>query len=76
MIDNKNIFTYKDSKIYENKDSINRLQRNLFALIEYKNYDKLIKKIIKEIESDNPKFKIRFPIVQSIFAKIYLLLCR
>ena len=76
MIDNKNLFTHKNSKIYTNKDSINRLQRNLFALIENKNYDKLIKKIIKEIESDNPKFKIRFPILQSIFTKIYLLLFR
>lgn len=76
MIDNKNIFTNKNSKIYKNKDSINRLQRNLFAVIEKKNYNKLINKIIKEIESDNPKFKIRLPISQSIFAKIYLLFFR
>lgn len=76
MIDNKNIFTNKNSKIYKNKDSINRLQRNLFAVIEKKNYNKLINKIIKEIESDNPKFKIRLPISQSIFAKIYVLFFR
>lgn len=76
MIDNKNIYSNKASKIYKNKDSINRLQRNLFALIEKNNYDKLVNKVIKEIESNNPKFKIRIPISQGLFAKLYLLLFR
>ena len=76
MIDNKNIFINKNSKIYKNRNSINRLQRNLFALIEKKSYEKLTNKIVKEVEKDNPKFKIRVPLLQSIFAKIYLLLYR
>lgn len=76
MIDNKNKFLYKDNTIYNNKNSINRLQRNMFTLIEKNNYQKLINKIVKEIESNKPKFIIRVPLIQGIFAKVYLLLFR
>lgn len=76
MIDNKDKFLEKNNKIYHNKESINRLQRNLFALIEAKSTNSLIKDIVKQIESDNPKFKIRRPIIQSIFTKILLLFYR
>lgn len=76
MIDNKTLFTNKNSKIYKNINSINRLQRNLFALIEKENYNKLVIKVIKEIEKENPKFKIRIPFSQSLFSKIYLLFFR
>lgn len=76
MIDNKNKYTYKDNKIYKNRNSINKIQRNLFTIIEKDNYKSLITKIVKEMEKKNPKFKIREPLMQSIFAKIYLLLFR
>ena len=76
MIDNKNKFLNKENKIYENRNSINRIQRNMFTLIEEKSTASLIKKIVKEIESDFPKFKIRRPIIQSLFTKLLLIIYR
>ena len=73
MIDNKELFSYKDSKLYKNKDEVNRIQRNLFRLIEKDNTNSLIKKIVKEIYKDKPKFRIRRPISQSIFLKLYMI---
>lgn len=72
MIDNKELYSYKDSKIYKNMNKINRIQRNLFRLIEKDNLNDLTNKIVKEIEKDKPKFKIRRPISQSIFLKLYV----
>ena len=43
---------------------------------EKENYNKLVNKIVKEIEKECPKFKIRAPLSQVIFTKIYLLLYR
>lgn len=76
MIDNKIINTKKESKIYINGNSINQFQRNYFALIESNNYQRLVNRVVKEIESDNPKFKIRKPLLQSLSAKLYLLFFR
>lgn len=76
MIDNKNMFSNKNSKIYKNRNSINRLQRNLFALIEKDDYNKLVIKVIKEIEKEKPRFKIRTPFSQSLFTKLFLLFFR
>lgn len=76
MVDNKTKFLYKDNKIYKNRNSINRLQKALFAIIEKENPKNLVNKIIKEIESNNPKFKIRVPFIQGLAAKIYLMLFR
>lgn len=76
MVDNKNKFLYKDNKIYDNKDSINKIQRNMFTIIEKNTTDKLVNKMIKEIESKKPKFKIRVPFIQGMFAKLLLLIYR
>lgn len=76
MIDNKNKFLEKNNKIYENRNSINKVQRNMFTIIESRSTDSLIKKIVKEIESDKPKFKIRRPILQGLSTKLILLLYR
>ena len=73
MIDNKEKYLDKNSKIYNNISNINRIQRNIFRLIEKDNYNDLVNKIVKELDSDNPKFIIRRPILQSIFLKIYLI---
>ena len=72
MTDNKELFSYKGSKIYKNMDKINRVQRNLFRLVESDNTNNLINKIVKEIYKDNPKFRIRKPFIQTIFLKLYL----
>lgn len=68
----------KGTKIFEEKKFLNssRLQRNLFALIEKKKLTSLVKKIVREVESDHPKFKIRAPILQTLFTKFYLLFYR
>ncbi len=76
MIDNKDKYLSHDNKIYHNRNSINHLQRNMFALIEKNNTKSLVKALVKEIESPNPKFKIRRPIIQGIMTKLYLLLYR
>lgn len=76
MIDNKQLYTKKSSKIYKNIPSMNRIQRNMFALIEKENTISLVKKVAKEIEKENPKFLIRKPMIQGIMAKITLLFYR
>ncbi len=76
IIDNKNKFLKKNNKIYEHKDSINKIQRNMFTLIEKTCTKGLVKKVVREIESESPSFKIRTPITQGIFAKLFLLFYR
>ncbi len=71
MIENKEKYLYKDGIFYQNIDSINKIQKNIFTLIESNNIDKLTNKILKEIESNNPKNKIVCPIFSNIFLKIY-----
>ncbi len=73
MIDNKEKYTPNNSKLYNDISSINRIQRNIFALIEKDDYNNLVNKIVKELEKDRPKFIIRSPIIQSIFLKIYMI---
>ncbi len=73
MIENKEKYLEKDSIFYNDLNNINRLQKNLFTLIEKENYTKLVNKIIKEMEKEVPKFRIREPLIQVIFTKLYLL---
>lgn len=76
MIDNKNKFLKKNNKIYDHKDSINKIQRNMFTLIEKECTKGLIYKVVREIESKSPSFKIRVPVMQGILAKFFLLFYR
>ena len=71
MIDNKVKFLNKNSKILKNAFYINRMQRNIFTLIEKKNYNSIIKKIVKQVERDKPKLHIKAPLIQGIFVKLY-----
>ena len=71
MIENKEKYMNSDNKIYDNLESINKIQKNMFSLLESNNYSSLINKIIKNIESPKPKFLIREPISQKIFTKLY-----
>lgn len=73
MIESKNIYLNKDSLFYENRKSINRLQKNLFRFIERDNLDDLIEKVICEVDSEKPKFMIRCPWYISMLLKIYFL---
>ncbi len=74
MIDKKGKLLWKEEEIEE--QSITRLQRNLFAIIEKKKFSSIVKKIVKEVEKENPKFKIRAPILQIVGTKLYLLIFR
>lgn len=76
MIDNKEKFLDHHNEIYYHYESINKIQRNMFTLIEKKTTDSLVCKVIKEIESDHPKFRIRRPIIQGLFAKLFLIFYR
>ncbi len=71
MIDNKGKLLWENEKIEE--QSITRLQRNLFALIEKRNLSSIVRKIEREVEKEKPKFKIRAPLVQRIGTKLYVL---
>ena len=73
MIDNKILFTYKDSKTCRNEENINRLQRNLFRLFEKDDCNDLVKKIIREMEKEKPRFRIRKPVLQGVFLRLYLI---
>lgn len=74
MIDNKNIYLFKSSPFYKERESINRLQNNLFRLIEKDDYSDLINKVVKEIEKKKPKFIIRRPWYMSFLVKLYFLI--
>lgn len=76
MIDNKNKYLEKDNIIYRNREIINSNQRKLFNLMESKKIDDLIDNIVKQVESHNPKFKIRAPFIQRLFVKLYVVFTR
>lgn len=71
MIDNKEKYLEHDSLFYKRVSSINRLQRNVFRLIENDNIDKLSCNLIKQMKRKRVKFLIRYPKIQSIFTKFY-----
>lgn len=73
MIDNKNKYLEKNNVIYDNKDSINKIQRNLFRLLEKDDCSDLVLKIVKEVESRKPEFLIRKPKGMNLFLKLYFL---
>lgn len=70
MIDNKSKYLEPDNKIYHEMSSVNRMQRNLFAILEKKEITGLVKKIVTEVEKDKSKFLIRVPWIQGFFAKL------
>ena len=76
MIDNKDNYLNVDSIFYKNREIFTQKQRKLFRLLENKNINSIVNKIVKEVGKKNPKFKIRVPILQVILIKIYLLICR
>lgn len=76
MIDNKEKFLDEKDIFYYNRKKITKSQKNIFDIIEKKNTEKLVNKIIKEMLKDRPKFKIRKPFLQVFFTKLYLLFLR
>ena len=47
-----------------------------FRIIECKNINKIVDKIVLEAYKNKPKKKIRAPFIQKILIKVYLLLFR
>lgn len=76
MIDNKFKYSTDNNIFKEYQEEVTTKQHNLFNLIEKKNYHDLITAIIKEMEKEKPKFRIRKPLIQSIMTKLYLLIFR
>lgn len=74
MIDNKEKNTYSDSILQLEIEKINQKQRKLFYFIEKKSTNSIVKKVIKEISKNHPRFKIRAPLSQVLFTKLYMLL--
>lgn len=73
MIDNKNKYLEKDNVIYKNRESINKIQRNMFRILEKDDYSLLVSKIIDVVEGKDTKFLIREPWYARMFLKFYYL---
>lgn len=76
MIQNKEKYLYQDSIFYQKREEINHRQEKLFAWIEKRRLSSIVNQIVREVEKDKPKFKIRAPFLQRIGAKLFLLLFR
>lgn len=76
MIDNKEKYLNKNSIFYQKRYLFTKYQKSIFKLIEKRKLDSIVNKIVKEVESNKPKFHIRAPISQLILTKLYLLLFR
>lgn len=73
MIDDIDKNITNDSVFYNDKEKIHTVLTKLFNLIEKKQLDSIVVKIITAVESKKPKFKYRAPFLQRIFTKIYLI---
>lgn len=68
----ENKYDWMNQKSYFNEyiELIKSKEMRYFNLIEYKNLNSITNKIVRAIESENPKFIYRAPITQGIAAKI------
>lgn len=65
-----------DSVFYNDKEKINVYLHKMFDLIEKKELDSIVVKIIEAVESKNPKTKYRAPLLQRIMTRIYLIFAK
>ena len=70
MIDNKSKYLEKGNVLYDNLESINRLQRNMFRIIEKDDYSDLVSKVVSAVNEKRPKFMIRRPLSTRVFLKL------
>lgn len=73
MIDNKEINLDKGTIWYQEKDLFTKRQRLLFDLISKRSNRSIVRKIVKNVLRENPKFYIRAPLLQVVFVKLYTL---
>lgn len=71
MLENKYSWMEKRSYFKEHLNEIREREKFIFNLLEKKNYDSIVEKIVNEVESEKPKFIIRAPIMQVIGIKLY-----
>lgn len=71
MLENKYSWMEKKSYFKEYLDEIREKENKIFKFIEKKNLDSITNKIVEAVESENPKFIIRAPILQVIGIKLY-----
>lgn len=74
MLENKYPWMEKKSYFKEFIPQIRDEENKLFNFLEKKDLNSIVDKIVDAVESDNPKFIIRAPILQVIGVKIYSLL--
>lgn len=65
-----------DSVFYNDKEKINIYLHKMFDLIEKKELDSIVVKIIEAVECKNPKTKYRAPLLQRIMTRIYLIFAK
>ena len=71
MLENKYSWMEKRSYFKDHLNEIREREKFIFNLLEKKNYDSIVEKIVNEVESEKPKFIIRAPIMQVIGIKLY-----
>lgn len=74
MLDNKYDWMHYQSYFKNQLTQIRNQEQTLFSIIEKKSLDSITKKIVKAINSPQPKFIYRAPLSQAIAAKIYNLI--
>ena len=71
MLENKYDWM-REKSYFQNELSLIKKRENLFfGLLEKNNLNSIVKKIVKAVESENPKFIYRAPLFQVIGAKLY-----
>ncbi len=73
MIDKIDQYTLDDSVFYYDKVKIHSKLSKLFNVIEKKEVNSIVVKIIEAVETKKPKAKYRAPLLQRIFTKMYLI---
>ncbi len=76
MIDEVDKNITKDSVFYHYKNKIYKDLNKMFQISEKKKVDSIVVKIIEAVESSNPKYKYRAPLLQRILTKIYLIFAK
>lgn len=71
MLNNKYDWMDIDSYFKSQIDYIRRKENIIFSLLEHENYNSVSNKIIKCINSSNPKLVYKTPFLQGIGAKLY-----
>ncbi len=73
MIENKELWMKEGNYFYQELPRLNEKEKKLFSLVEKKTLHSIVQKIVKNVEKEHPKGKIRAPFFQKLMLKLYLL---